>query len=505
MLPRFTALPAPLPHLLTAVRLLDVVKILVPLLPEIELPDKLISVEEKLVYTVSSGSVFVMSHLPIYGLVKDAPLKMVDPLFAWRPLFAMEQGTLMELGLLPMFTAAFLWQVAAALKLVKANFMFSHDRELFQSAQKVTSFVLAAVFGASLIALGYFDAVIRGSSGASAWGWYMLIFLQIFGWNVMLTFMVEILDKGYGFGSGLLSYVAFNAATRLVRDVAGVELVSATPGGTPETYGVVTFLVKALLSMDFAEIKKAVTGIFFRSGFPTIGMVLIVLASGLVTIMLQNFRLELPVRSNKARGTANVYPIKMMYTGALPVLFAFTVMANMQIALHFASIALAPMNPVLAALVETRGESGAAIGGVSFYLSPPSSWTASLLSPARAVTYVASIVLLSVWFASLWCEVSGSAPKDIAKQFKDQEIIISGKRDTSASRDLAKVIPRSSVTGAALLTAVALVGEFVGASGKSVSVVVGVSSAFAIMEEFMVDLQQNGGSSQLMNSLGVNK
>lgn len=480
-------------------------KIFLPLLPEIELPDERISIDEKVVFTVGSGLLFIISQLPIYGLVKDAPLKMADPFFAWRPLFAMEQGSLMELGLLPVLSAAFVWQIAAAAKLINVNFLYSQDRELFQTAQKLTSFVFAAVFGVSLIASGYYDSVLRGSPDASSFGWYALVFVQIFGWNVMLTLMVEILDKGYGFGSGVLSFIALNAATRLVRDVAGVELVSASPDGEPETYGVLAFLIKALFSMEFSAIKDALIGMFFRSGFPTIGMVLIAVASGLATIILQNFRLELPIRSNKARGTANVFPIRMLYTGSLPVLFAFTAVANAQIVLHFLSVALESFNPTLAAIVETRGETGAAVGGLSFYLSPPSSLTNSLLSPIRAVVFVGSILLLAVSFASFWCKISGSAPKDIAKQFKDQSIVIAGKRDVSVTKELSKVIPTSAVTGAFALSALALVGELLGASGKTVSVVVGVCASFAILEEFMMEVQQNGGASQLMNSLGMYK
>lgn len=478
-------------------------KIFLPVLPEIELADERLTVDEKVVYTVASGLVFVISQLPIYGLVKDAPLKMADPFFAWRPLFAMEQGTLLELGLLPVLVSAFLWQIAASAKLLKVNLAYSYDRELFQTAQKLTSLFLGAVFGVSLIASGYYDSVVRGSADSSAFGWYALIFMQIFGWNVLLTLVVEILDKGYGFGSGVMSLIALNAATRLVRDVAGVELVSATPDGEPETYGVVTLLLKALLSMDFSAIKDAVVGMFFRSGFPTIGMVLVVVASGLATIVLQNFRVELPIRSNKARGTANVYPIRMLYTGAMPVLFAFTMVAAAQISLHFVAVALEAVNPSLAAIVETRSESGAATGGISFYLSPPTSLTGSLLSPIRAVTFVSAIVSLAVAFASFWCNVTGSAPKDIAKQFKDQSIVIAGKREVSVTKELGKIIPQASATGAAVLSVVALVGEMVGASGKAVSVVIGVCASFAILEEFMMEVQQNGGGSQLMSQLGM--
>lgn len=444
----------------------------------------------------------MLSQLPIYGLVKDATLKMADPYPALRPLFAMEQGSLLELGLLPLITSAFAWQIAAGLRLINVNFIYAQDRELFQSAQKLTAIVLGSVFGLALIASGYYDPVLRGvTEGSVPYGTYAMIFVQIVGWNFLMTLISEVIDKGYGFGSGPLSFIALNAATQIVRDVVGLEAVTAVPDGEPQTYGVVTYLIKALFSMDLKTIKDALIGIFSRASFPNLPSVLVLLLTGLVTIGLQNFRIELPVRSNRARGSANVYPIRLLYTGALPVLFAFTVLANVQLSLHFASLAIAPFYPVVGKILETRSEAGSVVSGISFYFSAPASLTESLLSPIRAVVYTSSVLVLATSFALFWSQISGSSPKDIAKQFKEQSIIIAGKRDVSIAKELSRVVPVASVTGAFALASIALVGELVGASGKTVAVTVGVCAAFAILEDFMLDFQQSGGSSQIMNSI----
>lgn len=489
--------------LLTVVRLLDLVKAFLPVLPEIEYPVENISIDEKVIFSIGSGILFMLAQIPIYGLVKDAPLKMADPFAALRPMFAMEQGSLLELGLLPVVSAAFLWQVAAGFRLVKVNFSYTADRELYQTAQKLTAFVFSAVFAVSLILSGYYDQVIRGSSTESSpYGSYALIFVQIFGWNVLLTLLVEVIDKGYGFGSGVLCFLALNAATGLVRDVVGLELVSATPDGEPQTYGVIAYLIKSLFSMEFGQIKEALVGIFTRSGFPSIGMVLLAVATGLVTIILQNVRLEIPVRSSRARGTANIYPIRMLYTGGLPVLFAFTAVANVQVVLHFVSLAVAPFYATVGSWLETRTEAGAVSGGLAFYFSAPASLTSSLLSPIRAVVYTATLVGLSTFYAQKWSVISGSGPKDIAQQFKDQSIIMAGKRDASVAKELSRTIPVAAVTGAAALVGVSVLGELAGAAGKTVSVVVGVSSAFAILEDFMMAMQESGGNLQFASSLG---
>lgn len=477
-------------------------KFFLPLLPEIEIPDESISLDEKVIFTIAGGLIFTLAQLPIYGLVADATLKMADPFAALRPLFAMEQASLLELGLLPIVSAAFLWQIAAGMKLVNVNFTYAYDRELFQTAQKLTSAVFGVVFSVGLVASGYYDDVIRGHTGdAAPIGAYVLLVLQIVGMNFLLTLIVEIIDKGYGFGSGVLCFIALNAATGLVRDLVGLEVVSATPGGEPQTYGVLAYLAKNIISMDLKNIASALVGIFTRADFPNLSLVAVAVATGLAVIAVQHFRLELPVRSNRARGSSNVYPLRMLYTGALPVLFAFTVVANAQIALYFAALAIKPYYPVVSSLLETRDESGSVVSGLGFYLTSPTSFVASLLSPVRAVVFTVTVVGLSTSFASFWSNISGSAPKDIAKQFKEQSIIIAGKRDVSIAKELSRVVPVASVTGAFILTGVALVGELLGSSGKAAATTVGVCAAFGVLEDFMMDFQQAGGNSQIMGSL----
>ncbi|KAF3987645.1 hypothetical protein FT663_04360, partial [Candidozyma haemuli var. vulneris] len=484
-------------------RLLDLAKFFTPLVPEIEFPDESVSLDEKVIYTIGAGIIFTLTQLPTYSLVKDASQQMIDPFATLRPLFAMEQGTLLELGLLPVILAGFVWQLAAGAKLLKVNFNYAYDRELFQTAQKVTAVFFAAVFSLALLFSGYFDNVLKGGEKtASPYGAYVLIFLQNVGASLFITLMAEVIDKGYGFGSGVLCFIALHAAAGLVRDVAGLEQVAAAPGEAPQTYGVLTSLAKTLVTLDFGSIKDSLVGLFFRPNFPTIGSVLLVLAAALLTIYLQNFRLEIPIRSSKARGTSNVYPLRLFYTGALPVLFAFSVLGAVQVVLYFVAVFLAPVNPFVSSLIGSYSESGRVVDGVAFYLTAPSSIIESALSPIRAVVYSVSVLVLAISFARVWAFTSGSAPKDIARQFKDQSIVIAGKRDASVAKELTKTVNSAATAGAAILSGVALAGELLGSSGKTVAVVVGICSAFAILEDFMMEFQQGGGSnSQLVNAI----
>ncbi|RLV96297.1 Sec sixty-one protein [Spathaspora sp. JA1] len=475
-----------------------------PILPEVESPVEKIAFDEKVVYTVGGAIIFLFGQLPIYGLVSDAQFSIVDPLYNFRSIFAMEKGTLLELGLLPVITAAIIWQIAAGLKLINANLSLRYDRELFQTGQKLTAFILAIVYAFGLIYSGYYDNVIRGYNplqDSTPLGSYGLIFTQIVSWSWLVTLMVEIFDKGYSFGSGVLCFLSLQVATNTVADLIGIEVFKVFNSNKTESYGALMNLVRNFSLFSPKKNAATIWHAFTRIQLPNLTQFYISLLTIGGVILLQNYRIEIPIRSTKVRGMNNVFPIRLLYTGGLPVLFTFTVLANVQVFGYFATVILSKVGaPQLLISLLGKFELNASSNnltlrtGVLYYLSNSSSLLQTLLSPIKTVLYSLSVVVLSVWFANKWSYISGSSPKDIAKQFKDQGISISGKRDISIAKELARVIPVASVSGAFLLAALAVVGELLGGLGKGVAIIIGVSSAFGVLEEFMMEYQQSGGS-----------
>ena len=256
--------------------------------------------------------------------------------------------------------------------------------------------------------------------------------------------------------------------------------------------------------INFKSLNYNVLNSFTRSQLPNLSQFYIVLVTVLVLIGVQNYRIELPIRSTKVRGMNNVYPIRLFYTGALPILFAFTVLTNLQVFGYFTSTLLNNYSQLAASIIgtwslDTKSFNLNLTSGILYFLTPSKSLAQSLLSPIRSVTYGLAIITLSTWFAYRWSRISGSSPKDISKQFKEQGISISGKRDISITKELSRVIPVASVSGAFVLAALAIAGELLGGLGKGVAAIIGVCGAFGILEEFMMEYQQAGGNSQLTN------
>ena len=64
-----------------------------------------------------------------------------------------------------------------------------------------------------------------------------------------------------------------------------------------------------------------------------------------------------------------------------------------------------------------------AVSGIAYYISPPHTIKETLLDPIHTALYVTFVVSACALFSKTWIEVSGSGPRDVAKQLKDQQMV----------------------------------------------------------------------------------
>ena len=62
------------------------------------------------------------------------------------------------------------------------------------------------------------------------------------------------------------------------------------------------------------------------------------------------------------------------------------------------------------------------VAGLAYLISPPHHFTDIFTSPVHALFYIVFVVGTCGLFSKTWIEVSGSAPKDVVKQLKDQKM-----------------------------------------------------------------------------------
>jgi protein transport protein SEC61 subunit alpha len=141
---------------------------------------------------------------------------------------------------------------------------------------------------------------------------------------------------------------------------------------------------------------------------------------------------------------------------------------------------------------ESEVENG--MQGIAYYVSPPGSLADILYDPLHAIFYLTFILAACAIFSKTWIEVSGSAPKDVAKQLRDQEMIIKGFRTKSVITLLNRYIPIAAAFGGMCIGALTVVADFMGAIGSGTGILLAVTIIFQYFEMFVKEQANESGS-----------
>jgi protein transport protein SEC61 subunit alpha len=72
---------------------------------------------------------------------------------------------------------------------------------------------------------------------------------------------------------------------------------------------------------------RALREAFWRERLPNVMNLIATIV--MVVIYLQGFRIEIPVKSNRFRGQRGSYPVKLFYTGNMPIMLESALTSNM--------------------------------------------------------------------------------------------------------------------------------------------------------------------------------
>ena len=179
-------------------------------------------------------------------------MSSADPLYWMRLILAFKRGTLMELGIMPIVVSAMIMNTLLHARFIEVDVTIREDRVLFNTARKSefnlyfhsstaglsiycirihsnfiwlrardirllilweTNFFFISVV-AFTIALGqatvYVRSGIYGYPESLGTGICFFIIFQLVGTSVIVIFLDEICEKGYGFGSAVNMFVAAN-------------------------------------------------------------------------------------------------------------------------------------------------------------------------------------------------------------------------------------------------------------------------------------------------------
>jgi preprotein translocase SecY subunit len=469
-------------------RFLSLFKPIARALPEIKAPERRVRFNEKLFWTGLVLVIFlVMGEVPLYGVVSTTAL---GQLTALRVIFASTRGTLMELGIGPIVTGGLILQLLIGSDMIEADMNNPEDRGLFTSANKVFAIALTGIQASAYIIGGMYGAL----TGTQA----IFIFLQLLAAGVMVLLMDELVQKGWGFGSGISLFIMAGVAQKVFLDC-----FYASPA--VDSYG--SSGVFVALGQSLFNSKVSALGIIARlpgsaqdTQYPSVIGFLATLGAFLVVIYMEGVRVELPLSYAGYKGYRSRYPIKLLYVSNLPVIFASALFANVY---FFSEIFWHSYNVgntnfwinLLGQFTQYTPPNATATttpqiipsGGLVYYVTAPRNFLQIASAPGQALGYLGILVVFCVVFSLTWLEVGGLGPSTVAQQLVDSGMEIPGYRRSGKAIEaiLKRYIPVVTVIGGIIVGFVAGIGDFFGVFGSGMGILLSVGIIYQYYETLM--------------------
>ena len=429
-----------------------------PYVPQVPKPKKKLSLQTKLTWTTGALVIYlVMGQTPLFG----ATAPEFDFLAFARVIFASQQGSLVELGIGPIVTGGLLMQLLRGSDILKFDFKNPAERGVFQTATKLVTYIV--IVAESIV----YGVAVYGPNISEPTVMYILIG-QLMGASIIVMFLDELIQKGWGLGSGISIFICAGVAQQILWSV-----FSPLPAGDGGAIGIFPFIGQMAQYGD-------VTDALFRSNqLPSIFGLALTAGILLILVYTQGMKVEIPIVSTKYRGFAATYPIKMMYVSNIPVILASALTAN---AVFMGQMFWAQFNPrnnntflnILGQFDPTSPSSP--IGGMIYYITPPRGLDQLALDPVRGVLYVLFMIGIVVVFGKLWVELGGLSPKKAAQNLLDADVQVPGFRRSNKPIEtlLNRYIPSVTIIGSMVLGLIAGVSDVLGVFGTGIGVLLTV-------------------------------
>ncbi len=434
--------------------ILDYLKPLFSILPEVKTPIHRQDFREKLKWTgIVLVLYFFLTQVPLYGL---SPLA-VDQFAQMRAVMAGSFGSILTLGIGPIVTSSIVLQLLVGAKILKLDLSRHEDKALFQGTQKILAMVFT-VFEAAVL-------VYTGSLIPTDPSLLWLLMLQLIIGALLILFLDEVVSK-WGFGSGIGLFIAAGVSEAIVVGAFNFLPTQASPGVMP------------------GMIPKFIQSIASGSPDPTILIPLIAtIGVFLVAVYGESMRVEIPISHGSVKGHGRIrgsvakYPLKFIYASNMPVILTNALLVNISL---MASVFQKLGFPILGQVAN-----GKPISGIAYYLTTPSSLGVVITDPLKVLIYGLFFIGCCILFSWLWVEMSGLSAKEVSKQLYNSGIQIPGFR--SSKRQLYKImnkyIPALTVLGGVFVGLLAFGADLTQAVGGGTGVLLTVGIIYKLYEE----------------------
>ncbi|MFX1275537.1 MAG: preprotein translocase subunit SecY [Promethearchaeota archaeon] len=451
----------------------------VRIMPEVKQPQREVSFKEKLIWTALVLVIYIiMSNIDLYK--PSGPIIVgSDPVYWMRIILASNRGKLTELGIGPIVTAGLIMQLVLGAKLIKVDMSDPYDRSMFSGAQKVMS-----LFMTILTAIMY---LIGGQFGELTFQDGIIIFMQLMLSGLVIILLDEILQKGWGLGSGVSLFIAAGVAGQIFWNLFNFIEVQE---GIPQ--GIVIAMVSVFIDNDP---NTNFTDILIRPDYPNILGLITTFIIFLFVIWFESTKVEIPLQYAGYRGFKGKYPMKLLYVSNIPVILVNALYANFLFIGQWLLAdngllrggAIDPFWLNLIGQFEVQGTGSTArlvpIKGLIYFLSPPNGLDALFADPLRAIVYLSVFILLCIGLGRVWVSVSGIGPKEVSQQIIDSGMQVPGFRRSEKiiEKILKRYIPTLIVLNGIIIAILSFTADSLGAltSGTGLLIAIGIVHQYA--------------------------
>ncbi|CAI4224544.1 unnamed protein product [Auanema sp. JU1783] len=466
------------------IKFLEFVKPFCGWVPEVSKPERKIQFREKMLWTAITLFVFlVCCQIPLFGIMST---DSADPFYWLRVILASNRGTLMELGISPIVTSGLIMQLLAGAKIIEVGDT-PKDRALFNGAQKLFGMVIT--IGQAIV---YVMSGLYGDPAEIGAGICLLIVVQLVIAGLIVLLLDELLQKGYGLGSGISLFIATNICETIVWKAFSPATMNTGRGTEFEGAVIALFHLLATRSDKIRALREA----FYRQNLPNLMNLMATVLVFAVVIYFQGFRVDLPIKSAKFRGQYSSYPIKLFYTSNIPIILQSALVSNLYVISQMLAAKFG--GNFLVNILGTWSDASGSYrsyptGGLCYYLSPPDTLAHILEDPIHCIVYIVFMLGSCAFFSKTWIDVSGSSAKDVAKQLKEQQMTMRGHRENSMVHELNRYIPTAAAFGGLCIGALSVTADFMGAIGSGTGILLAVTIIYQYFEIFVKEQQEMGG------------
>ncbi|MFX0095445.1 MAG: preprotein translocase subunit SecY, partial [Candidatus Hodarchaeota archaeon] len=207
-------------------KFLQIARPFMSIIPECVKPEREVRFNEKLAWTFGALIVyFVMTTIPLYGVSSaDAG---ADPFFWVRTIMASSRGTLAELGIGPIVTAGLIMQILTGSKIINVDMSNPEERALYTGTQKVLAVGMTILEAIAYILGGAYPSAV-GKTTLS-----LIILVQLVAAGILIILLDEMVQKGWGLGSGISLFIAGGVAQGIFWNTLAMVPAAGIPAELP--------------------------------------------------------------------------------------------------------------------------------------------------------------------------------------------------------------------------------------------------------------------------------